>query len=294
MRKTVAALALAASLAAALALWASPTESEARKRIVETAQSFEGVPYVYGAESPQAFDCSGFVHYVYAHAAEIALPRNSMGQYGSGKSVGIEAAKPGDVLVFDTVGGAPSHVAILVGDGTMIHAASEGPRTGVIVSSIKDPYFGPRFLGARSYIISAAPAGSDAKQAAKPAATAPSKPAPSPKPDEAPVAQIGFTIRATPVVVTDRIPAATGTAIAFTITNGTGKDGVFHIYFYKADADFSKTRILREDRAAIRAGASRSIPSWTFSEPGVYRLNVKSAENTQLLQRTWKVVDIRS
>ena len=86
---------------------------------------------------------------------------------------------------------------------------------------------------------------------------------------------------------------ATGTAIAFTITNGTGKDQVFHVFFYKADKDFSKTRILREDRQAIPAGSGVEIAPYLFTEPGVYRLNVKTADNTQLMQRTWKVVDLK-
>jgi hypothetical protein len=311
MRKFVIASAAAALVVVgAAALWAAPAESDARKRIVDTAASFKGVPYVYGAESPAAFDCSGFVHYVYAHAADIELPRNSQGQYAAGSPVGIDAAKPGDILVFDTVGGAPSHVAIFVGDGTMIHAASEGPRTGVIVSSLKDSYFGPRFLGARCYIVSvvapapAAPAPAKVSAAAKTSASpAAAQPAIAPKAAipraspsskaESPIAQIGFAVTSRPEVVNDRIPAATGTAIAFTITNATGKDGVFHIFFYKADVDFSKTIILREERAAIKAGASQGIPAYTFSEPGVYRLNVKTADNTQLMQRSWKVVAVK-
>ena len=63
MRKIISIVAMAA-LAATMALWAAPSESDTRKAIVETAQTFKGVPYVYGAQSPQAFDCSGFVQYV--------------------------------------------------------------------------------------------------------------------------------------------------------------------------------------------------------------------------------------
>ena len=314
MRKTAIVLsAAAAALAAAVALWALPAENEARKRIVDTAQSFKGVPYVYGAESPSAFDCSGFVQYVYAHAADIELPRNSRGQWAAGKPVGKDAAKPGDILVFDTVGGGtPSHVAIFLGGDSMIHAVSEGPKTGVVVTPVTDRYFGPRLIGARYFIVSAAPAAPAAQTTVKPAAAAavpaqePAKPvAPAPqtavKPaapaapakGDAPVADVGFVLRASPEVITDKIPAATGTAIAFTIANGTGKAGVFHIFFYKADADFKKTKILREDRKAIPAGGSVEIAPYLFTEPGIYRLNVKTADNRQLMQRTWKVVDIK-
>ena len=290
MRKIIIAIFVtAASLAAVIALWALPAENEARKRIVDTAQSFKGVPYVYGAESPAAFDCSGFVQYVYAHAADIELPRNSKGQWAAGKPVAKDAVKPGDIFVFDTVGGGgPSHVAIFLGGDSMIHAVSEGPKTGVVVSPITDHYFGPRMIGARYFIISAVPA----QEAAKPAVAAVKPAAPAAVP-EVPVSQVGFVLKATPEVFTDRIPAATGTSIAFTITNGTGKNGVFHVFFYKADVDFKKTRILREDRQMIPVGGSVEIAPYLFTEPGIYRLNVKTADNTQLMQRTWKVVDLK-
>jgi hypothetical protein len=338
MRKLIVAsvsIALAAIAVAALA--AAPPEGEARKRIVDTAASFQGVPYVYGAESPDAFDCSGFVQYVYAHAAEISIPRNSKAQWAAGTPIDLAAVKPGDIFVFDTVGGGgPSHVAIFLGADRMIHAVSEGPKTGVIVSPITDRYFGPRMIGARYFILSAfpgdasapKPAASEAPKAQAPApapspAAKPPKaeaatataPAPAPAPvapapiaptpvapassataapaDERPVSQVGFVIKSKPEVFIDKIPAATGTAIAFTITNGTGRSNVFHIFFYKADVDFKKTKILREDRQEIPVGGSVEIAPYLFTEPGIYRLNVKTADNTQLMQRTWKVVEVR-
>jgi hypothetical protein len=293
-----------AVLAAAVALWALPSENEARKAIVETAQSFKGVPYVYGAESPEAFDCSGFVQYVYAHAADIDLPRNSREQWAAGKPIEKGAVKPGDIFVFDTVGsGGPSHVAIYLGDDKMIHAVSEGPKTGVVVSPITDRYFGPRMIGARYFIVAALPSAAVAAPAAPvqaaprtvvplaPAAVAkPAAASTAPAASEPVVSQVGFILKSTPEVFNDKIPAATGTSIAFTITNDTGKSGIFHVFFYKAELDFSKTKILREDRRQIPAGGSVEIAPYLFIEPGVYRLNVKTADNTQLMQRTWKVV----
>jgi hypothetical protein len=294
----IASVAALAALAAA-ALCAAPSEGEARKRIVDKALTFKGVPYVYGAASPSAFDCSGFVQYVYESAAGISVPRNSRGQFAGGAPVDLKTAEPGDILVFDTAGGAPSHVAIYMGGGSMIHAASEGPRTGVIVSSLDDSYFGPRFIGARCYILPmpvVAPAPAEPKKA-KPAPAAPkSAPkaaSPAAKADDPPIAEVGFTISSKPAVVNDKIPAQTGTAIAFTITNGTGAAGSFHIVFYKADKDFKKTKILREERATIKAGASFELKPFTFAESGVYRLNMKTADNTQLMQRSWQVLEAK-
>lgn len=281
---------------ATLVLVAALSESEQRARIVAAAQSFKGVPYVYGAESPEAFDCSGFVQYVYSRAAGIDIPRNSKGQWAEGKSVDKAEAKPGDLFLFDTAGsGGPSHVAIYLGDNSIIHAVSEGPKTGVIVSPIDDRYFASRFIGAR-YFILPAPSASQTERSAQGAQSERAKPKPAAQTAaarELPVDQVGFTVTSTPSVVTDKIPAASGSAIAFTITNGTGADCVFHVIFYKADVDFKKTKILREDRAPIKARSSLEIPAYTFSEQGVYRLNVKTSDNTQLMQRTWKVIGLK-
>jgi hypothetical protein len=311
MRNIVIALSVAASLAASLVLWASPSESEARQRIIETAESFQGVPYVYGAESPEAFDCSGLVQYVYAKAADLQIPRNSKGMWEAGKKVEIGDAKPGDIIVFDTVhSGGPSHVAIFKDDGTIIHAVSEGRKTGVIVSVLKGSSFEKTMLGARGFVVSLFPSSAATSAvAAKPVAPAPTKPAEAPaKPtaastpvtpvasatnraSEIPLAQIGVQVRKPHDVVEDPIPAATGTAIAFTITNATGRDGVFHIAFYKTGATYT---ILREERVMLRAGASQELSAYTFVQPGIYRLNVKTADNTQMMQRAWKVIDLKA
>ncbi|MCX7023030.1 MAG: C40 family peptidase [Spirochaetes bacterium] len=294
-------------------LRAEPSEDELRKRIVAAALELRGVPYVYGAESPSAFDCSGFTRYVYSKVTGLSLPRSARGQFASGVPVAKDAAKPGDILVFDTVGGSPSHVGIYLGQGQVIHAASAGNKTGVIVSELAESYYATRFIAARSYLASP---GSKAVEAAEPArpgatplpaeagsATPPATPAGPPPAtpgvahpaagavDEAPLAQIGFDVTDKPSVYADKIPAATGTRIAFTITNRSSADATFEILFYKANVDFRKTVTLRRERTAIARGASREIESYLFTEPGLYRLIVKSADNDQLVERTFKVVE---
>jgi cell wall-associated NlpC family hydrolase len=149
MRKI--ALAIAVALAAAAA-FGQPSDEAARKKLLEIAFKYRGVPYVYGSESPKAFDCSGFVRYVYREAFGLELPRSARGFYSAGSPIDWRAARPGDVFVYDTVGGAPSHVSIVVGDGTVIHAVSDGPRTGVIVSPMTDRYWTPRLIAARTFL----------------------------------------------------------------------------------------------------------------------------------------------
>ncbi len=294
-------------------LVAQPAEDELRRQLVETALMYRGVPYVYGSESPQAFDCSGFTRFVYTRVTGLSLPRSARGQYADGTPVSKEEAKPGDILGFDTFGSGPSHVGIYLGDGKVIHAASAGSQTGVIVSKLSDKYYAERWLGVRRYLQPGAvanvpanpptaqqtPPAADKPQAAqtpKPAATSSpaTQPAAPPKPGdatEAPLAQIGFDIMDRKSVYADKIPAAVGTSIAFTLTNRTAKDTVFEVLFYKANRDFKKTVTLRRDRVTIATGKALEIESYLFTEPGLYRLIVKSSDNDQLVQRDFKVVD---
>ena len=80
-----------------------------------------GKPYVWGANGPDSFDCSGLVRYVYKNALGKDIPRVSEDQSKVGQAVSRENLQPGD-LVFPHTG----HVGIYVGNGQMIHAPSTG------------------------------------------------------------------------------------------------------------------------------------------------------------------------
>lgn len=278
-------------------LGAQPEIGDVRRNIVETAKTYLGVPYVYGAESPKAFDCSGFVRYVYNQAASIVLPRTSRSQWAAGIPTTLTKAKPGDILVFDTVGGAPSHVAIFIDEKSFINAVSDGPKTGVVISRLGS-YWSPLLLGARVYVVAGAEsaipmkrAGEPSKPAPDPGKRVPGPAAPLPR-DELPVSFVGFTITGKPERTTDKIPAQVGTAIQYAVTNGTGADGVFEILFYRMDLDPAKHETLRRDRVAIPAGGMRLVEPFTFTRPGQYRLILKTHDNLQRVERIWKVVEI--
>lgn len=294
-RRLLAALAL---LAQAMVLFGQPSEAETRKKIVEVAFKYRGVPYVYGAESPQAFDCSGFVRYVYRQAYGIELPRSARGFYTAGSPVAATAAKAGDIFVFDTVGGAPSHVAIYLGDGTVIHAVSEGPKTGVIVSPMTDRYWAPRLLAARTFIASATasppsghPSGSTTT-AAPPAGGKPAATGAVVSADTA-IVDIGFVIPAVKASYTDKIPTAAGTSLAFTLTNGTGATGSFIVLFFRINPKSYKLEQIHEEKVRLAEKASMSLPAYRFDEPGKYRLVVKDSWGNQLLDRSFVVETIR-
>jgi hypothetical protein len=126
-----------------------------RERIVKTALQCLGVPYKYAGVGPEGFDCSGLIYYAYREAAGMELSRSTEGLWTGGKAVALEDLKPGDVLVFTTVRSGASHAGIVVevtGKGvSFVHAASQGPELGVIVSNLNERYYKTRFMGARSY-----------------------------------------------------------------------------------------------------------------------------------------------
>lgn len=101
--------------------------------VVETALQYVGYPYVYGAAGPSAFDCSGFVQYVFGLHG-ISLPRVSGAQGASGTVIPASEAQPGDLVVWGD-----SHIAIYLGDGMIVHAST--PATGVKVSGLYGSYY---------------------------------------------------------------------------------------------------------------------------------------------------------
>ncbi|MDR1507441.1 MAG: C40 family peptidase [Treponema sp.] len=126
-----------------------------RGRITETALQCLGVPYKYAGANPEGFDCSGLIYYAYREAAGMELSRSTEGLWTDGKEVVLDNVKPGDVLVFTTVRPGASHAGIVLentGKGvTFVHAASQGPKLGVIVSNLNERYYKTRIMGARSF-----------------------------------------------------------------------------------------------------------------------------------------------
>ena len=109
-----------------------------------------GKPYVWGAEGPSSFDCSGFTYYVYKNAAGITLPRVSADQSKYGTTVSKSNLRAGDLVFFDTNGsnnGAVSHVGIYIGGGQMIHCSSS--KGQVIKTSMETNYWVNAFVRAK-------------------------------------------------------------------------------------------------------------------------------------------------
>lgn len=123
--------------------------------IVQKAHEYLGTPYSYGDESKEGTDCSGLVYAVYKDVIGTAPERSVTGLYNSGDEVKGPPV-PGDLVFFNTVGGI-SHVGIYIGDKKFIHAASKGPKLGVIMSSLDEEYYKTRYLGAKRLLDYGAP-----------------------------------------------------------------------------------------------------------------------------------------
>jgi cell wall-associated NlpC family hydrolase len=81
-----------------------------------------GRPYVWGQNGPGGFDCSGLTQWAYAQAGT-SLPRTSQGQAHAGRRVGLDQARPGDLVIYRSDA---SHVAMYVGAGQVVHAPYPG------------------------------------------------------------------------------------------------------------------------------------------------------------------------
>ena len=117
-------------------------------KVVALAEKQIGKPYVWGAEGPDSFDCSGLVYYVYKEAVGINLPRVSRDQYNVGTYISKENLKPGD-LVFSSTNdaGTITHVGIYVGDNKMIHSPNSGKNVEKV--DLSNNYWKNCYVGAK-------------------------------------------------------------------------------------------------------------------------------------------------
>lgn len=109
-------------------------------QVVDLARAQIGDPYVFGAEGPNAFDCSGLVEWVYDQLG-IKVPRTTTQMMAPGSPlipIQPATAKPGDLVFSNWIGRPSSHVAILTDRGTVIEAPQPG-------QTVKETIFGPNY-----------------------------------------------------------------------------------------------------------------------------------------------------
>jgi cell wall-associated NlpC family hydrolase len=119
------------------------------------ALSLVGIRYRYGGNSPeQGLDCSGLVRYVFREVDGTELPRTSGEMSRHGQPVDKQDLQPGDLVFFNTLNRAFSHVGIYLGNNQFIHAPSAG--RSVRVENMDMTYWKTRFNGARRVLDSEA------------------------------------------------------------------------------------------------------------------------------------------
>lgn len=112
------------------------------------AMAMLGTQYKYGGTAPETgFDCSGLVRYLFQDVFGDELPRTAEEMSRLGARVDVQSLRPGDLVFYNTLKRAFSHVGIYLGDNKFIHAPARGGR--VRIESMGVRYWQQRFNGAR-------------------------------------------------------------------------------------------------------------------------------------------------
>jgi cell wall-associated NlpC family hydrolase len=115
--------------------------------VVSIALQYLGIPYEWGGVTPQGFDCSGLVQYVFAQVG-VSLPHYTVSQwnYAGAVPVAPNELQPGDLVFFNGL----DHVGIYLGYGYFVDAPHAG--ASVRIDSLSEPWYASRYDGARRVV----------------------------------------------------------------------------------------------------------------------------------------------
>lgn len=126
---------------------ATTSNSSMGQQVVAYAKQFMGVPYVYGGNGPNSFDCSGFTSYIYRHFG-YTLNRTASTQLSNGTAVSKSELQPGDLVFFRYNTSYPaSHVGIYIGNGQFIHASTN--KYQVQIDQLNTGHYANVYIAAR-------------------------------------------------------------------------------------------------------------------------------------------------
>jgi cell wall-associated NlpC family hydrolase len=132
------------------------TVTDRASDLVVNAMGFLGVPYRRGGNSVDTgFDCSGFVRAMYQSTVGLILPRRANEQAAATEKIDKKDLQPGDLVFFNTMKHAFSHVGIYIGEGKFIHSPKPGAQ--VRVEDMGLAYWKRRFDGARRVLAGSPP-----------------------------------------------------------------------------------------------------------------------------------------
>ncbi len=120
-----------------------------RDKITAEINKYLGVPYLWGGDNPNAFDCSGLVQWTLKKSLDLTIPRTTNQQYNYWKKIisnQYQNLKEGDLVYFKTFGNNPvSHVGIFIGNNTFIHS----PKKNDVVkkASLNSGYWRSKLVG---------------------------------------------------------------------------------------------------------------------------------------------------
>jgi len=122
-------------------------QSGSNADVVALAKKSLGTPYRTGGRGDTGYDCSGFVLVMYQKATGVILPRRAEEQAAATQKISRGDLQPGDLVFFNTLHRAFSHVGIYVGDHRFIHSPTSGSK--VRIEDMRVAYWNKRFDGAR-------------------------------------------------------------------------------------------------------------------------------------------------
>lgn len=255
-----------------------------RSQIVEFAKKFLGVPYVYGAASPSGFDCTGIVFYTYQKIAALTIPRATRFLAQFGEKITQEQAFPGDIYIFDTVGG-PSHAGLYIGNNQVLHAASAGRTTGVIISSMAETYYATRFLYGRR--ILPVPVRSTNVPASEP-------PIPPPLPPgtpDLPLTTLDIPLGRRSLRNYDRIPILQATLVEFEIQQNRSETENFRILLLKGDYEGGNYDKIWEETRVLKPGERWLTRQYRIEGEAPWSLVVLAMDGTERGLRVFRSVE---
>jgi cell wall-associated NlpC family hydrolase len=136
-------------------VFAAEKVSEQRQTLITYCLKFMGKPYQSGATGPDSFDCSGFVFTMVHDSLGIQFPRTAQAMFDFEKVEHISPTvrEPGDLVFFKSLDtGKINHVGIYVGKRKFIHSASDGPNTGIIISTLDENYWKNHYAGSGRFL----------------------------------------------------------------------------------------------------------------------------------------------
>ncbi len=125
---------------------------DVKSRIMDQYADWKGVRYRLGGSTKKGIDCSGFVQRTFREQFGLELPRSTYEQQEMGKSVSRSNLRTGDLVLF-RAGSTGRHVGIYIGNNQFVHASTS---SGVIISSMNEPYWKKRYNEARRVLSTAA------------------------------------------------------------------------------------------------------------------------------------------